>query len=375
MKIVYAITYYSPHISGLTRGLVPIAEHMAARGHAVTVICARHDPELPAEETADGVRIVRVPVRVFLGKGPVMPGFFAACRREMRGAGIVHVVAPQADAAVAALAARSRGARVVMSYVCSFAMAGAAGWVATQAVRVSHVVAGVLARRIVALSEDYASQSRFCGLFRRKLAFIPVPVPHYPPRALPWHPPARPWRIGFAGRISPDKNLDLLLAAVPHLRALTDVPFGIEIAGPDEPAGTPGADALRGRLEAAEAAGVVRLLGRLDEASLDAFYRAVDVLVLPSTARIEAYGMVQVEAMLRGTPCVASDRPGMRLPVRETGFGCLFAPGDARSLAEALYRVLAEGPPGGAPDPARLHDHFAPGRIMAALERLYSEER
>lgn len=372
MKIVYTTTYFSPHISGLTRGLAPIAEHMAASGHEVTVICARHDPALPAEETIAGVRIVRVPVWAFVGKGPLMPRFFAACRREMKGADIVHVVAPQADAMVAALAARLRGARLVMSYVCSFTTSGPTGWIATQALRVSHLWAGLFSLRIVALSEDYARQSRFCALFNRKLMFIPVPILNVPPREVAWRPAIPPFRIGFVGRISPDKSLKLLLDAIPHLKAVLDAPFNVEIAGPREPPGTPNADELSALMEKAEAAGAIRCHGVLDEAALDRFYRDIDVLVLPSNVRIEAYGMVQVEAMLRGTPCVVSDRPGMRLPVRETGFGVLFAPGDAQALARAVRQVLLEGPPGGAPTPEALHDHFAPGHVLAAFDRLYA---
>ncbi|WP_162685648.1 glycosyltransferase family 4 protein [Roseovarius amoyensis] len=372
MKIVYTTTYYSPHISGLTRGLAPIAEHMAASGHEVTVICELHDPELKAEEIIAGVRIVRVPVWVFVGKGPLMPRFWFTCHREMKGADIVHIVAPQADSMVAALAARLRGARVVMSYVCSFTTEGPAGWIATQALRFSHLGAGFFSLRIVALSEDYASQSRFCALFNRKLMFIPVPVPNLPPQQVAWQRATPPYSIGFVGRISPDKSLKLLLDAIPHLKAVLDAPFSVEIAGPQEPPGTPNADDLYALIEKAEAEGVIRYHGVLEEASLDRFYRRIDVLVLPSNVRIEAYGMVQVEAMLRGTPCVVSDRPGMRLPVRETGFGVLFPPGNAQELARALRQVLLEGPPNGAPKPEVLHEHFAPGNVFAAFDRLYA---
>ncbi|TNF22675.1 MAG: glycosyltransferase [Rhodobacteraceae bacterium] len=372
MKIVYSITYYRPHISGLTNGLYPIAEHMARQGHEVTVICARHDPALAADEVLNGVRVLRVPVTWFVGKGPVMPGFAATCLRAMRGADLVHVVAPQADAALAVLAARMRGAPVVISYICSFGASGLKGWVATQTARLSHLLAGALAQRIVALSEDYAAQSRFCRLFRRKLAFIPVPLPCYP-QECPAPRTANPvLRIGFVGRLSPEKSLDLLLDAIPHLEARLARPFCIEIVGPEDPPGTPGRNRLRHRLAAEAAQGRVIAHGRLDQAGLDRFYSGIDVLVLPSNSRLEAYGMVQVEAMLRGTPCVASDRPGMRLPIREAGFGRLFAPGDPAALAEALDMVLCYDPRPDAEDIARVRAHFAPGRIFAAHEALIS---
>ena len=52
--------------------------------------------------------------------------------------------------------------------------------------------------------------------------------------------------------------------------------------------------------------------------------------------------MVQVEAMLCGTPVVASDLPGVRLPVLATGMGRLAPPGDAAGLAAALIAVLRD---------------------------------
>ena len=50
----------------------------------------------------------------------------------------------------------------------------------------------------------------------------------------------------------------------------------------------------------------------------------------------------QVEAMLSGTPVVASDLPGVRTVVRTTGMGELAAPGDAAGLADAVGRVLEQ---------------------------------
>ncbi len=68
------------------------------------------------------------------------------------------------------------------------------------------------------------------------------------------------------------------------------------------------------------------------------FYAACDVLVLPSDT--ECFALVQVEAMLCGTPVVTTGIPGGRVPVRETGMGKLARKGDAQSIGEALVDVL-----------------------------------
>jgi glycosyltransferase involved in cell wall biosynthesis len=65
------------------------------------------------------------------------------------------------------------------------------------------------------------------------------------------------------------------------------------------------------------------------------------VLALPSTNWTETFGMVQIEAMLCGTPVVASDLPGVREPVEVTGFGKLAGAGSVVDLAASLSEVLS----------------------------------
>jgi glycosyltransferase involved in cell wall biosynthesis len=65
------------------------------------------------------------------------------------------------------------------------------------------------------------------------------------------------------------------------------------------------------------------------------------VTVLPSLNSTESYGLVHVESILCGTPVVASNLPGIRIPTQETGCGLTFPAGDSQALAKALIRVLS----------------------------------
>jgi glycosyltransferase involved in cell wall biosynthesis len=62
--------------------------------------------------------------------------------------------------------------------------------------------------------------------------------------------------------------------------------------------------------------------------------------VLPSLNSTESFGLVQVEAMLCGTPSIASDLPGVRVPPQSTGMGEVVPVGDSVALAKAILRVL-----------------------------------
>ncbi len=371
MRILYTISYYLPHVSGLTAGLVPFVNHFLQRGDDVEILAARHDRAFPARDHDGRLTITRVPVALRLRKGLLMPTHMWESWKAAGRADIVHIIAPQFDAGPTALAARLRGRPVVMSYVCSFSSPGVIGWFTAAAARLSHLIAGLAANTIVALSEDYARQSGFCRLFRRKLTYIDLPAPEYPDQAEPYRPPSPPYRIGFVGRIAAEKNIGLLLDAIPHLRRALGAPFTLELVGPDEPPGAPNAQALAKRIADDRSPELVRR-GLLRGEALAEFYRSIDVHVLPSNNRIEAFGLVQVEAMLRGAPCVATDRPGMRQPVLRTGFGRLFAPDDPIALADAVARVLKDGPPT-IPSPEAVHREFEPRNAFKGMETVYDQ--
>jgi glycosyltransferase involved in cell wall biosynthesis len=82
------------------------------------------------------------------------------------------------------------------------------------------------------------------------------------------------------------------------------------------------------------------MLGVLRGQELSDFYAACDVLVLPSVNFTETFGLVQVEAMLCGTPVIASDLPGVREAIRVTGMGRITPPRDPDKLAETIVDVI-----------------------------------
>ncbi|CAN0507925.1 unnamed protein product, partial [Phaeothamnion confervicola] len=83
--------------------------------------------------------------------------------------------------------------------------------------------------------------------------------------------------------------------------------------------------------------------GSASNATLRELYRAGALTVLPSVTREEAFGIVLIESMSSGTPVVASDLPGVRRVVGESG-GRLVPPGDVPALRTTLRELLADEP-------------------------------
>jgi glycosyltransferase involved in cell wall biosynthesis len=117
----------------------------------------------------------------------------------------------------------------------------------------------------------------------------------------------------------------------------------------------------------------IRQLGYLSNDELARFYAACDVLVLPSTDWTESFGMVQIEAMMRGTPVVASDLPGVSDPITKTGYGKLAQPGSAGDLASMIVEVLSY-PDTYRPEPDVVACHYSLEATVDAYERVYRGE-
>jgi rhamnosyl/mannosyltransferase len=85
------------------------------------------------------------------------------------------------------------------------------------------------------------------------------------------------------------------------------------------------------------------ILPPMDDAELAAWYRAADVFALPSVARSEAYGLVQLEAHASGTPVVSTDLPtGVPWVNIDGETGLVVPPGDVSAFAVALRTLLAD---------------------------------
>lgn len=79
--------------------------------------------------------------------------------------------------------------------------------------------------------------------------------------------------------------------------------------------------------------------GFVKQSALPSYYRAADVLVLPS--RFEPWGLVVNEAMACGTPCIVSDVVGAGADLLEgQDTGLIFPHDDVRALASALHAAL-----------------------------------
>jgi len=307
------------------------------------VLTSRHDPALPRTESLRGVQVVRLRPLLRVSRGQVMPGLARAVSALVREHDVVQVHTPMLEAALVARIAHRAGRKMLMTHHGDLTMPSGL-WNQFVQLTVGRLqdLGAARADRITTHSQDYADHSAYLAPYLHKTVAI------YPPFTFPApdRQAAEQWRrslgleharvIGFAGRFVEEKGFDYLLQAIPLVRAsMPEARF--MYAGDTRVVYERFYERCRPLVEAERAhiieVGLIREPQRMAN-----FYAMCDVVALPS--RTDCFPSVQVEAMLSGTPVVATDIPGAREVVRVTGMGRLVTPREPAALAEGLIEVL-----------------------------------
>lgn len=374
MKVAHVTATYPPYGGGTGRICADQAEYLSRRGHQVAVYCPAQGRQRATESGPP--QVVRLPPWLRAGNAAVALGHLGIARPDL-----LHLHYPYYGGGdLAWLDARLRRIPYVVTYHQDVALPGAFGIIA----RRHHALAGrrILAgaRLVMATSLDYARHSRLAPLLHDPGNVVEVangvdttrfqPVPGSPALQAAHGIGDGELVILFVGSLDRAhyfKGVDVLLAA---FGLLLDLPVRLHIVGRGE---------LRARYQAQAAA--LGLASRVcfddsvSDADLPAHHQMADVLVLPSTTRGEAFGVVLLEAMASGVPVVASDLPGVREVVTRTGGGLLTPPNAAGALAAALRTLLTDAPRRqrlGQLGRAAVERHYAWPVVIDRLEAMYA---
>lgn len=151
----------------------------------------------------------------------------------------------------------------------------------------------------------------------------------------------RPPSIGACGRIIRRKGHDLVIRALPRLVvSFPDLQYRICGSGPQEAE----LRALAGRLGVSEHVQFVGCLGRNE---LAAFYRKIDVFVMPSrdeesSGHVEGFGIVYLEAAMYSVPSIGTRTGGIPEAILDGETGVLVDPESLDQLTDALLALLSD---------------------------------
>lgn len=326
---------YDPHIGGVETVMQQTAESMR-RYAKVQVLCCRDD--LGITKTA---RIHRVPVTYSGSFGtfascPVSLSYLGAFRRKVMLSDAVELHLPFPLADLALLLSGYKG-RVVVAWHSDIVRQK------RLLVLYKPLMHWLLRRAdaIITATQAHIDSSPYLRQYREKCVVIPYGIdsadyenrPHLQPLTGQRHDKSAK-KILFTGRLVYYKGVDVLLDAFAKIKSNAELFLA-------------GGGVLESELQAkARACGIadrVHFLGRRMTPELKDMFADCDLFVLPSVANSEAFGIVQLEAMVNGKPVINTALPtGVPLVSIDGETGLTVPPGDADALAAAIDKLLQD---------------------------------
>jgi glycosyltransferase involved in cell wall biosynthesis len=327
MRVLQIGKFYPPHVGGIESHLHTLCAEL--RRQADVKVIVANDARSVCREEVEGVKLARMGKLFELAGAPVCRGMVREIRRI--DADIVHLHTPNPTAALAYLASCHRG-RLVVTWHSDILRQRILKrlFLPVQ----NHILR--LARAIVVASETYLRTSQPLANHWFKCRVIPYGIRLerfdriHDPQVDEIRRRYGPRIVLAVGRMVYYKGFEDLI------RAMRRVGGALILIG-DGP--------LRQALEIQAASlGIesrVAFLGELRDEAMAAYYNAADVFVLPSIARTEAFGIVQIEAMASGTPVVnTSLKTGVPTVSLHGITGLTVVPGNPDQLANAINRLL-----------------------------------
>lgn len=142
--------------------------------------------------------------------------------------------------------------------------------------------------------------------------------------------------LGFAGRLTQFKGVDVLLKAVARLHSEC-MPVRLAVVGDGDDAGD-----LRALAQQLGIGAITHFAGRLPRDAIYGAIKGFDIAVMPSRGGLEGFGLSALEAMAAGVPVVASRVDALQEVVVDGATGLLCPAEDPVSLAEAIARLVGD---------------------------------
>jgi rhamnosyl/mannosyltransferase len=286
-------------------------------------------------DVVDGVEVTRLARAAAVSSTPVPVGMRRAIRREASRTDLFHLHFPYPWGEAAWFASRTK-VPSVMTYHSDIVRQRV--WLAGYRPLLSRVLDRV--DLIIASSPNMVEHSEFLAPRADKCRVIPFGIhteryqatPEIEARAAELRRGHRRPIVLFVGRLIYYKGADVLV------KAMTGVDADLVMIGRGPLEGE-----LRESAVARRISDRVTFLPPVDDDELVAWYHAADVFCLPSVARSEAFGLVQLEAHASGTPVVSTNlTTGVPFVNQHETTGLVVEPGDVEGLASALHSLCSD---------------------------------
>jgi glycosyltransferase involved in cell wall biosynthesis len=336
VRVVQVGKYYYPYVGGIETHLYTLCHALKSRVDLDVIVS--NTSAITARDVHEGISVTRCAAYGHLASTSLSPTM--VWELSQRAYDVVHVHLPHPVGALGYLTSRKpRRHRLIVSYHSDV----------VRQKRLSRLYDPLVDRllmradRVIATSPNYLETSPVLQRFADKCTVIPYGIDLELFRSTPE-------REAAARAIRARYGAGLLCVAVGRLIYYKGFEFAIRALArvPDAKLMLIGDGPLRPELErlAAEC-GVrerVHFLGSIPNGDVPPYYFASDLYLLPSIARSEAFGIVQIEALACGLPVINTElASGVPFVSRHGETGLTVAPSDTEALARAMVE-LADAP-------------------------------
>lgn len=321
---------YPPVLGGIEKHLRLLAEGQVRLGHDVTVLVTSTDFRTTVA-MENGVRVIRASRLATVASTPISLAL-AAWLRRLR-CDVVHLQFPYPFGDLAHQLC-GRGQADVITYQSDI----------VRQRRLERLYRPCLYRalaradRVIVSSRQYLDSSVHLARWADKCRVVPLGIDPDPFQTADRASVARVREelgtplLLFVGRFRYYKGVEFLVQAC----STVDATLAIVGTGPM-------GRSWRRLSKESEAADRIHFVGEVSDSELPHYYAAADVVVLPSSARSEAFGMVLIEAQAAGRPVVSTELGTGTSFVNQDGeTGLVVPPGDPEALARALRELLQD---------------------------------
>ncbi len=335
LRILEVNKAYYPHIGGIESLVRQYAEELPELGAQVDVLVCRDDRGKTVYDDVNGVKVIRAGSLGTYFSCPLSLSFIYQFRKMAKNVDVVHINVPFPLADAALLLSGYEG-RVAVSWHSDIVKQ-------KKLMFFYKPFMDYLLKRadvIFTATKGHIDGSAYLPKYRGKCRIMPYgikPAEYLSVKRAPFLTEklsdSSSTKVFFTGRLVYYKGADVLLKAFSYVKNCE-----LFIAGTGELE-----DQLKNYAKRRGLENKVHFLGFLPDEQLKQAYADCDIFVLPSVARSEAFGIVQLEAMIYGKPVINTQLPSGVPHVSIHGkTGLTVPPSDAKALAAAIDRLAAD---------------------------------
>lgn len=342
-KILFALTYYRPYWTGLTKYAADVAEGLATRGHKIEVVTTKYKSSLKTKEMINKVVVYRTVSLFRLSRTQFSPLFLYRFFQRMLSKDVVVVYLPLVESLLVVLISKLFRKKVILVHNGDLVLPK--GIFNRLMERIYYFTSSLSIKysdKIVVHTKDYSRNSKLLSKFKDKWEIVIPPCEMTRASVEDIRTFKRKYKlvdsklVGFIGRFVDEKGIVYLLKAIPHITK--EFPGAHFIfAGEKNVEYENYWDVIEPLFRKYKS--FITHVGLINgNKELEMFYSSLDVLVVPS--KTDCFPLVQVESVLCGTPLVCSDIPGARQVVIRSKMGLLAKSKDPKSLAKEIVKLL-----------------------------------